>query len=113
MKQLTTLSLAIGSLLIVSQVTASESDRKSMHHKHMEERLQQVDSNQDGKIDLEEFLAHSEERFKEIDADGDGFISREEGRDAHKKMREKHKAWRHKRVHDHVEGDGASEPPAE
>lgn len=109
MKQLIKTTLCITSLLFVGQVIASESDEKSMHHKHMEERLQKIDTNQDGKIDLAEFLAHSEERFKEIDADADGFITREEGREAHKKMRQKHKAWRHKRMHDEVEGSATPE----
>lgn len=99
MKQLMTITLCSAALFTMGQVTASESEGKG-HQKHMEERMQQIDSNQDGKIDLAEFLAHSEERFIEIDADGDGFITREEGQEAHRKMRKKHKAWRHKRKHD-------------
>ncbi len=52
---------------------------------------QKLDTNGDGVVSKSEFLAHAEERFSKIDKDGSGDISKEEGRAAHKHMRERKK----------------------
>lgn len=75
---------------------------KEHHHQKSPQRmLKKVDVNQDGKVDLNEFLAHAEQRFTKMDLNSDGFLTLEEGREAHKQMRTKHKAERkaHKAKH--------------
>ena len=62
------------------------------HHKKMHKMMmKKVDTNEDGKVDLAEYLAHTEERFKRMDLDSDGYVTHEEMREAHKIMREKHR----------------------
>lgn len=56
-----------------------------------------TDANQDGRLDLSEFLAHAEQRFNAMDLNQDGYVTKDEGREAHKKMREKRKAKRMQR----------------
>ena len=54
-------------------------------------RFDAIDTNNDGKISHDEFMAKSEDRFKAMDTDNDGFVSREEAEVAWKKKREKKK----------------------
>ncbi len=44
--------------------------------------IQQLDTDGDGKVSLEEALAPQQQRFDEIDADGDGYITAEEAGNA-------------------------------
>jgi len=104
-----TLSTAItlGSLscLVVAQNEsvddATPPAPRHMIRKHMKERLEQMDTNKDGQIDLNEYLSHAEKRFAKLDANGDGFITKQERRKAHKEMRERvrdrRKQWREHR----------------
>ena len=63
-------------------------DRKSKHSAmRMHDRL---DTNEDGKVDLEEFLSHAKSRFNEMDTDSDQFVTDEEAKLHHKNMRKKH-----------------------
>ena len=64
---------------------------KKKHHSHMAARIKKADTNEDGKISRDEFLAHAEQRFAKMDTNGDGFVTAEEGKAAHKKMRQEHK----------------------
>ena len=91
---------------------AAEQTRGEKHHhggrgKKHKEMLEKVDTNKDGQVDLNEFLAHAEVRFQKMDANADGYLSKEEGREANKhrraemkekraEMKEKH-SKRHKR----------------
>jgi Ca2+-binding EF-hand superfamily protein len=52
------------------------------------------DTNQDGQLELSEYLAHAEQRFKAMDLNGDGALTKEEGVEAHRLKREKRKAQR-------------------
>lgn len=67
---------------------------KRKHRKSPAKMLEKVDANQDGQVDLSEFLAHAEERFNKMDLNSDGILTLEEGKESHKLMREKHKAER-------------------
>lgn len=56
--------------------------------------LEKLDTNQDGDVSKEEFMAFHEARFGELDANGDGKISKAEGdskrAEMQKKMKERH-----------------------
>ena len=79
-------------------------ERKKRMHKrmgrHMENRtkrhMEQIDTNGDGNVDLNEYLSNAEQRFNEMDADGDQIVTGEEARDHHKSMRIKHAQERKK-----------------
>jgi len=80
-----------------------EGGRKSMHKRmgrHMENRtkrhMEQIDTNGDGNVDLNEYLSNAEQRFNEMDADGDQLVTGEEAREHHKSMRTKHAQERKK-----------------
>lgn len=94
------------------EVDLKEHKGKAHHHKKSPQRmLKKVDVNQDGKVDLNEFLAHAEQRFTKMDLNSDGFLTLEEGREAHKQMRTKHKAERkaHKAKHKQNMKNGSDE----
>jgi hypothetical protein len=54
----------------------------------------QLDTNEDGKVDLDEFLSHAKSRFNEMDTDSDQFVTDEEAKLHHKNMRQKHRDMR-------------------
>ena len=95
-------------------------DQKKQMHRiarrmHMK-MLQEVDSNKDGQIDLNEYLAHAENRFQKMDLDQNGFISKDEQREFAKSMREQIKErrqkWREKRNSHAPEADSTSDGQA-
>jgi len=67
--------------------------KDKLHRKH-KNMLKRVDANEDGKIDLSEYLAAAEKRFKNMDLDADGYVTREEHLEASKTMRAKHREMR-------------------
>lgn len=69
------------------------------------------DTNGDGVISKDEFLAQAEERFKQMDTNGDGKITKEEGQAAHEGMREKMKERRHERMEKRGDMPDAPPPP--
>lgn len=78
---------------------AAEADHAE-HHKSMKRlhrkmmKLKEIDTNEDGQIDLNEYLANAEARFKRMDLDGDGYLTHGEHREYAKQMRAKHKEMR-------------------
>ncbi len=68
---------------------------KRGHHHHREKihrmMMQKADTNDDGKVDLNEYLQNAQQRFESMDADADGFVTGDEMREAGKAMRKKHK----------------------
>lgn len=109
MQKFKLLVMSIGILGVSAVATAGQHENedgaqnththKTKHkRKFAEHRLNKVDTNQDGKVDLNEYLAHAEQRFNKMDSNSDGYLTLEEGQKNHKEMRRKHKEMkqRHK-----------------
>lgn len=82
-----------------TQADEQVSEGKRPHRKHMHEQmkrmrgehmLQRADTNEDGQIDLAEFLRNAEQRFADMDQNSDGYVTREEMQQTHKDMRKRH-----------------------
>lgn len=58
-----------------------------------------LDTNEDGKVDLDEFLSHAKSRFNKMDTDADQFVTDEEAKLHHKGMRLKHEKMRKHQQH--------------
>ncbi|MCH2191195.1 MAG: hypothetical protein MK188_09750 [Gammaproteobacteria bacterium] len=109
-----TITLSVATLIIAAGSFADEkdpdssvqADRQALREMKLEHRreinemrrarhagrmLKKVDVNQDGKVDMDEYLAHARERFNKLDLDGSGFVTQEEAREAMQKMREEQK----------------------
>ena len=59
--------------------------------KRATQRMQMVDTNKDGKLDLAEYLQNAEQRFSEMDLDSDGYVTTDESGNWRKDMRFEHK----------------------
>ena len=93
-----TLSLASFSNAQEQEFNENGADRKEMkkgYHKGKKSKfggnrakmmLEKVDSNQDGNVDLDEYLAHAQDRFNSLDLDSNGFVTQEEAKEAMKKL---------------------------
>ena len=79
--------LAVSAMPVLADGHGEDARRGLGHH----------DTNGDGTITKDEFLAHAEKRFAKMDANGDGTITRGEAKEAREKMREKRKERREKR----------------
>jgi uncharacterized membrane protein YebE (DUF533 family) len=73
-------------------------DDEMPKHPHPEHGMMDADTNKDGKISHDEFMAanqkRSEEMFKRMDTNGDGVIDQAEKQAAFEKMREHRQEWR-------------------
>lgn len=69
--------------------------KKHGHHHHPPFKL--MDTNNDGKISKDEWMA----KFKEMDANKDGFITKEEMKKHHKEMMKKHHEEMEKHMDEH------------
>lgn len=72
------LALAIAGTFVTGSALAQEEAATPADTKPAEAFIQQLDSDGDGKVSLEEALAPQKPRFTETDSDGDGLISVEE-----------------------------------
>lgn len=68
--------------------------RELRRNHRAEKMLVGVDTNKDGQVDLNEYLAHAEERFNKLDADSNGLLSVEEAKESMKKLRAEHREKR-------------------
>ena len=82
-------------ILVSAQVYADDTMPK---HPHMGPCMMDADTNKDGKISHDEFMAasqkRSEEMFKRMDTNGDGVIDQTERQAAFDKMHERRQQWR-------------------
>ncbi len=60
--------------------------------KKAERMFSKLDANEDGQVDLNEFLANSEARFQRMDINGDGFVTLAEAKESHRAQREEYRA---------------------
>ena len=56
--------------------------------------LRIIDTDKDGQISIEEYMAHAQERFSDLDLDGNNFVTPEEAKEAAKIMRQKQREAR-------------------
>ncbi len=96
--KVTKMTLAVATLILcASGYTLADSfpSHDKGHHD-----MAEADTNKDGKISHDEFIAAStkraEEMFKRMDTNNDGFIDQAEKEAMHEKMREHMKDWRNK-----------------
>ena len=74
------------------QHRAQSKEMKAEHRaKRATQRMQMVDTNKDGKLDLTEYLQNAEQRFSDMDLDSDGYVTTDEAGDWRKEMRSEHK----------------------
>lgn len=78
--------------LAIFSVQAQAGDRGGKRHAKI---LECLDTNEDGAISLEEYLAKHEERFSDIDEDGDQSLSAEELETIHKGKKGKRRKYYH------------------
>ena len=98
MKYLFLMSAAVIGLSVAS-VAAIAGDHG---HDHKGKMMEKVDTDGDGKISKEEFMAKHEKMFTKMDVDGDGYLSKEEMKNARTKMHDKMK-----KMHDKHEDKAA------
>lgn len=98
MKNLIALSFATCLIVLSSSsVAAHDHGKKGGKKSKVGHIFERADANQDGQLELSEFLMSAEQRFKAMDLNQDGYVTKEEGRDAHRQLREKRKAKRKQR----------------
>ena len=61
---------------------------KGRPHQKRGGHFKMMDTNNDGKVSKDEFMARTTKRFTEMDANGDGFITKDEKKTHRKKMKE-------------------------
>lgn len=107
---------ALGLILLATKVTAqtentqheqgqeAQEEQESKHGHHgrghsgpgrhqnkMAHMMNKVDLNEDGQVDLNEYLQSAEQRFSMMDGNGDGVVTRDEMHAAGKTMRAEHR----------------------
>ena len=105
MKNLLAISLSTCLIVLFSSPVFAHEHGDKGHKKHskMGRMFDRTDTNQDGQLELSEFLAHAESRFQKMDIDSNGYVTPEESREAGKEMREKHREMREKHRQERTE----------
>lgn len=83
------LTAAATSAIILGGISAAGAAGNNEHIKKA--AATQVDTNQDGKISMEEHLALAEKRFNATDLNNDGFVTRKEALEVRAKVQERMK----------------------
>ena len=115
MKKILVLSAAILALQAMP-VLAEEGGPKpdGNHGKGMDRMFEMQDTNKDGAVSEDEYLAFGKARFAETDANKDGKITKEEIKAHRDAMREKYKAMKKEQEANKPAADKPAEtPPAE
>jgi hypothetical protein len=86
--------ILLGALTMLATNYALAQPQKSVEE-CVKARLDAIDTNNDGKISHDEYVAKSENRFKAMDTNNDGSVSSEEFKEACKKKWEEKKAKGH------------------
>jgi Ca2+-binding EF-hand superfamily protein len=89
MKKLLTLFSVALLLPLLSGIAYAGKDAEHCDSDKKKSYMQKLDTNADGNVSREEFLANAEARFAKLDANGDGAIQKEEFKKKHKDMKEK------------------------
>lgn len=111
MKTRLLLAAAVAALMISpvaarAQDDGPSSDRPARAHRmdrkeHRQDRMGKVDTDKDGKVSKDEFLAAHAAQFDEMDTDGDGYLSPDERKAAWEKhrgkMKDRMQKWREHR----------------
>lgn len=104
------LTLAALALIAVPAASFAE-DKPQGEHKGPGKMFKETDTNGDGQMSKDEFMAFHEKRFGEMDGNGDGQISADEAKakaqEWREKMKDKRKEWQEKK-----EGAKDGAPPA-
>jgi len=91
MKRTALLATAIAALLATGVATMYTAEAGNKGAQRGAKMFDRVDTNGDGKITQDEFMARSAERFDMMDQDGNGEVTKEEAQKAYKEMRAKRK----------------------
>ncbi len=89
---LTAAILAIQAIPALAQEGGAQADGKKQQRENS--MFEEQDTNKDGVVSEDEFLAFGKKRFSEIDADKNGSITKEEAKKYHESKKAK---WKEKR----------------
>lgn len=105
---------ALAAIMMASPALADHHGGDKAHNGEKKQRagvLERLDSDGDGRISRDEFLAPHIAKFEKMDADGDGYVSAEEMQAAREAMKERYQNRHGERSHrrDRSGGDEAAE----
>ncbi|MBX2848302.1 MAG: hypothetical protein KTR16_08280 [Acidiferrobacterales bacterium] len=69
--------------------------RRSDRNNNFSDRtIRTIDTDEDGKVSIEEYMANAQQRFSDLDLDGNNFVTAEEAKEAAEIMRERQREAR-------------------
>lgn len=71
-------AIAVAALMLTATGAALPAFADGDHRARMVEMIERLDTNQDGQIDRDEFMAARDEKFVALDGDGDGSVTQAE-----------------------------------